>query len=327
MFSLSTHALNLTGTITDKISGKPLEVEITLTGADDEFSNEKGKYEILEFDSAGSGAMLTFKLAGYEDFVAEFVGEHGVVSGVKVKKDGKWIGSEPFEYNPDEPNVLKLDIKMMPLPQTIITGKVVDSFGDPIPRVKLEATSKDFITYSHHTFTNSDGTYSVDGYLAPSDDKPFRYRLNFIHSDYKAIDPEMVEVGASVKEAGKQVLSFLSVRGAREKQMEAMSGFECSEIMPKHLIGANCSSHNDLKGDADDLAMWIQKFGSKITTLAGMAAVALIIWNAFTLVTAAGDSDKISQGKKGLFWTVIGLAAIMFAYLIVKTVIVMTYTQ
>jgi len=40
-----------------------------------------------------------------------------------------------------------------------------------------------------------------------------------------------------------------------------------------------------------------------------------------------GDSEQISQGKKCILWTVLGLSVIMFAYIIVKTVIVLTYTQ
>ena len=58
-----------------------------------------------------------------------------------------------------------------------------------------------------------------------------------------------------------------------------------------------------------------------------MIAVVLIVWNAFTLVTAVGDTEKISQAKKGIMWTIVGLAVTMFAYVIVKTVIILTYTQ
>ena len=58
-----------------------------------------------------------------------------------------------------------------------------------------------------------------------------------------------------------------------------------------------------------------------------MIAVVLIVWNAFTIVTAAGDTDKIGNGKKGIMWTILGLALTMFAYIIVKTVIMLTYTQ
>jgi len=44
--------------------------------------------------------------------------------------------------------------------------------------------------------------------------------------------------------------------------------------------------------------MLMQKFGSKITSLMGLMAVALIVYNAFIIVTALGDTEKISQEKK-----------------------------
>jgi hypothetical protein len=70
----------------------------------------------------------------------------------------------------------------------------------------------------------------------------------------------------------------------------------------------------------------MQKFGGKTASMISMIAVVLIVWNAFNLVTAAGETEKISQAKKGILWTIIGLAVTMFAYVIIKTVIVMTYT-
>ena len=82
-----------------------------------------------------------------------------------------------------------------------------------------------------------------------------------------------------------------------------------------------------LQGDATDFALWIQKFGGKITAMIGMVAVVLIVWNAFNIVTAAGEMEQIEQGKKGILWTILGLALTMFAYVIVKTVIALTYTQ
>jgi hypothetical protein len=109
--------------------------------------------------------------------------------------------------------------------------------------------------------------------------------------------------------------------------MVAMTGFACSETMPKYLVGASCNENKKLKGDASDIATWIQKFGGKITSLMGMIAVVFLVYNAFLITTAAGDADRISQGKRGIMWTILGLMVAMFAYLIVKTVIVFMYTQ
>lgn len=96
-------------------------------------------------------------------------------------------------------------------------------------------------------------------------------------------------------------------------------------LLPKYLVGASCQE--ELKGDARDITYWIQRFGKQITTFLAALAVLLIAWNAFGLVTAAGDSDQIATHKKALMWIGIGLAVAMFAYVIVKTAISLTFLQ
>jgi hypothetical protein len=118
-----------------------------------------------------------------------------------------------------------------------------------------------------------------------------------------------------------------TISGKQQQNMENITGFGCNETMSKYLVGANCVENSNLKGDATDIAVWIQKFGGKITGIISMIAVVLIVWNAFNLVTAVGDTDKITNSKNGIMWTIIGLAVTMFAYIIVKTVIILTYTQ
>ena len=96
-------------------------------------------------------------------------------------------------------------------------------------------------------------------------------------------------------------------------------------LLPKYLVGANCE--DELKGDARDITYWIQRFSKQITTFIAAVAVLLIAWNAFGLVTAGGDSDQIATNKKALIWVGAGLLLTVFAYVIVKTIISLTFLQ
>ena len=99
----------------------------------------------------------------------------------------------------------------------------------------------------------------------------------------------------------------------------------CKQLLPKYLVGASCDP--DLYGDARDITYWIQKFSGKITTFIAALAVLLIAWNAFGLVMAGGDTDTIATSKKALMWVGIGLLLVIFAYVIVKTAISLSFMQ
>ncbi len=99
----------------------------------------------------------------------------------------------------------------------------------------------------------------------------------------------------------------------------------CNQLLPKYLVGASCDT--ELKGDASDITYWLQKFSGQITTFIAAIAVLLIAWNAFGLVMAAGDSDQLANGKKALMWVGIGLLLTVFAYVIVKTALSLTFLQ
>ena len=329
VFIPSTWAFTLAGTITDIITGEPIKkVNITLDGKAQDPSEDEG-YIIPNFNP-GNGAILIFKHSEHEDFVGEIINSDGLVSGIKVKKFGKWGGSQPFELKMIDKDgkqvwdeeTLMLDIEMFPEKKPIITGQVTNEEGKGIHRVRVRSTSPSLHSYSYEAHTNPDGFYEIEGY------KKKKYHLKFNDSSYKDPDPLEVEVEDSL--VPDQDIELIQISVAKDNEnimVGASGGFECDELMPKYLIGANCIDNNNLKGDASDITMWIQKFGGKITGLIGMIAVVLIIWNAFNITTAAGDSEKISQGKKGLIWTIVGLGLTMFAYVIVKTVIMLTYTQ
>ena len=46
----------------------------------------------------------------------------------------------------------------------------------------------------------------------------------------------------------------------------------------------------------------------------------MFLWGALTFMTAAGRPDKIETGKKIIFWTIVGLAIILFSRAIISIV-------
>ena len=51
-----------------------------------------------------------------------------------------------------------------------------------------------------------------------------------------------------------------------------------------------------------------------------MLAPLMILWGAFTFMTAAGNPEKIKTGGKIIFWTIVGLAVILFSRIIISIV-------
>ncbi|MCF7830512.1 pilin [Candidatus Gracilibacteria bacterium] len=108
----------------------------------------------------------------------------------------------------------------------------------------------------------------------------------------------------------------------REALTSENIGFVKEDEFPKHLPGIFKNS----KGDVSDLTSIMQKFANGLAGIAAAVAVLFIIYNCFNLVTAAGESDKISKAKKGLIWSLVGLVLIMGAYIMTKTIIAITYS-
>ena len=92
---------------------------------------------------------------------------------------------------------------------------------------------------------------------------------------------------------------------------------------PQHLPGVDDES---LEGDAGDVTVTLQKIANGIAGIASGIAIFMIIFSAFKLVTAVGNSDDITKAKKGLTWSIVGLILIIAAFVIVKTIIYFAYT-
>ncbi len=122
---------------------------------------------------------------------------------------------------------------------------------------------------------------------------------------------------------GTKKINIISIEDKDTPSSQA--DLSCKQLLPKYLVGASCDPN--LHGDARDVTYWIQKFSGKITTFIAALAVLLIAWNAFGLVMAGGDTDAISTRKKALMWVGIGLLLTVFAYVIIKTAISLSFLQ
>lgn len=71
----------------------------------------------------------------------------------------------------------------------------------------------------------------------------------------------------------------------------------------------------------DDLIGWIRAILMFIVGLAGLIAVAILIFNGIKYMTASGDEQKIQSATSGITWAVIGLVVVGIAWLIVNFVI------
>lgn len=74
------------------------------------------------------------------------------------------------------------------------------------------------------------------------------------------------------------------------------------------------------------LADTIQAFTNVISGFAAGVAILFIVVNAGKLIFAVGGSDEITKAKKGITWAFLGLLVVMFAFVIAKTVISLTFS-
>lgn len=119
--------------------------------------------------------------------------------------------------------------------------------------------------------------------------------------------------------------SEISFSDLRVAECVTGAGSELTGILLRPKYQAGISRDGGLRGDASDLTHWLQRFGTKIAGAMAAIAVFFVVWNAFNLLIARGDADDISKAKKALTWIIFGLLITIFAYVLVKTVISLTY--
>ncbi len=70
-----------------------------------------------------------------------------------------------------------------------------------------------------------------------------------------------------------------------------------------------------------DLNVVIARLIQALLGIVGGLALLMFIWGGFLWLTSMGSPDKIKKGKDTLIWATIGIAIILMAYTLVKTVI------
>jgi len=134
------------------------------------------------------------------------------------------------------------------------------------------------------------------------------------------------------------LLCFIGVVPVADAQgydlQEALKNIDVEpEDHPVHLPGTNPKPgsvfaelrESEWTGKPYIITFYIQRIANALTGLAAAVAVLFIVQNSFNLLTSAGDSEKVTTSKKGLMWALIGLVVIMGAYIVVKTVISLSY--
>ena len=69
------------------------------------------------------------------------------------------------------------------------------------------------------------------------------------------------------------------------------------------------------------LTEWIVDMLQILIGLAGLVAVAVLIVNAFSYITASGDEAKVQKATKGITYAIIGLIIAAISFLIINFVI------
>lgn len=90
---------------------------------------------------------------------------------------------------------------------------------------------------------------------------------------------------------------------------------------PSAIIPNSSVFGNILPGDSNDTAgWWIGVIIRMVLSIAGLVAVALIIWGGFRYITARGDDKVVGEAKKTITNALIGLVIIILSYVIVTVV-------
>lgn len=66
---------------------------------------------------------------------------------------------------------------------------------------------------------------------------------------------------------------------------------------------------------------WFSNVLTLVIGLAGIVAVAVLVFNAFLLITSSGDEGKVQKATKGITYAIVGLVLAAIAFLIVNYVI------
>lgn len=85
-------------------------------------------------------------------------------------------------------------------------------------------------------------------------------------------------------------------------------------------VVAHAQITNPLKGTCDTINQCILTVVDSVLGLAGILALAAIVYGGFLYITAAGNQDRIEAGKHAVFYSIVGLVVIALSYAILTFV-------
>lgn len=95
---------------------------------------------------------------------------------------------------------------------------------------------------------------------------------------------------------------------------------------PGGVPGASLSSGGSPQGAVIAFAVLLQRIADGAAALATGVAILFMVINGARLTFAFGNSEALGKARKGLIWASAGLVLIIFAYIVTKTVIALTYS-
>lgn len=101
----------------------------------------------------------------------------------------------------------------------------------------------------------------------------------------------------------------------------APTPFASANVIDDACTGSGSDSSLCGTGDTGDVSSIISTIVNILLTVAGILAVIMIIFSGIRYTTSAGDTAKVSSAKNSLLYSVIGLAVVMLAFVIVNFVI------
>ncbi len=94
----------------------------------------------------------------------------------------------------------------------------------------------------------------------------------------------------------------------------------------KYTPGATVGSPGSPQGVVTAVSSLIQKVADGIASVAAVVAVLFIVINGGRMIFSFGEQEALTKAKKGLLWSLAGLVLIIFSYIIVKSIIALTYS-
>lgn len=108
----------------------------------------------------------------------------------------------------------------------------------------------------------------------------------------------------------KDKIVAVSQRAGIAVLMASSYGFVAKAQPSEVDIGVGQISRVPMLGE-DDLETFLGNAINLILIIAGVAAVAYLIWGGLTYITAGGDSEKASKGRTSITNAIIGIIIIM----------------